>query len=72
MSSDGVSFSLVATFSRVGGGWSATGVTQPVGQIFHLRARGRTTGGYYDGSQGLLESTRQFFGNDGIFADGFE
>ncbi len=64
----GTSYAPVGTLSRVPGGWQGGGVAQPVGQTFYLRARGPVS----SGSQGLIESVRQFFGNDRIFGDGFQ
>ncbi len=44
----------------------------PIGQNYWLRAEGRTGGGIYNGSQGLVDSVRQVWRDDRIFADGFE
>jgi uncharacterized delta-60 repeat protein len=46
---------------RIEGGWQLTGLSLPIGETFYLRARGRTGGGYYSASSGLIESVRQFY-----------
>jgi uncharacterized delta-60 repeat protein len=71
-SSNGSSFTQLPAMVRSAGGWSATGLSLPIGQTIYLRARGRTSGGYYNGSQGIVEYTRVLRIDDRIFADGFD
>jgi uncharacterized delta-60 repeat protein len=68
----GVTYAPLGTLSRISGGWRGGGLTQPVGEIFYVRLRGAVSSGEENGSQGLIESVVQFFGNDRIFADGFQ
>ena len=70
---DGVTYGSVGTMSRIDGGWSLSGVTLPsAGQNFYLRTRGQLVSGFGNGSQGMIESTRQFYLGDLIFASGFD
>ncbi len=56
----GVSWIALGPATRLNGGWELTGLTLPAsGQV---RARARVTGGYYNGSSGLLEATVAFSG----------
>jgi hypothetical protein len=57
--------------SRVAGGWRYS-FSPPIGQAFTLRASGVVPSGQFNGSQGRVESVRQCFISDGIFADGFD
>ncbi len=60
---------------RISGGWQLTGFTPPLNQTFYLRTCAQVSSGAYNGSGGLIESTRQFYIDtpiDRIFADGFE
>jgi uncharacterized delta-60 repeat protein len=68
---NGTSFNTIATMARIAGGWSVSGFEAPTDQIFYLRVRARVGGG--GRSQGLIETTRQFYviEND-IFADRFQ
>ncbi|MEO8010246.1 MAG: delta-60 repeat domain-containing protein, partial [Dokdonella sp.] len=71
----GVLYSPVGSMQRISGGWRLTNFTPPPNQIFYLRTRAQVSSGQYNGSSGLIESTRQFFIGpplDGIFANGFE
>ncbi|MBN8459517.1 MAG: cadherin-like domain-containing protein [Verrucomicrobia bacterium] len=55
---NGASWVSLGTPTRVTGGWRLTGLSlPPAGQI---RARGRTTGGQYNGSSGIIEQTLTF------------
>ena len=73
MSSDAITYTPLGTLSRINGGWAASGILiEPVNQIFYLRARGQTTSGAGNGSQGLIESVRQLYGSDRVFLNGFE
>jgi len=66
-------YAPVGTMQRISGGWRLTGFTPPPNQNFYLRARGRVSSGFGNGSSGLIESTRQFFIiPDSIFANGFQ
>jgi len=47
-------------------------VLPQAGHTFYLRAHAQLASAENDGSQGVVESTRQFYINDVIFADGFE
>ena len=69
---DGTTYVPAGTLSRIPGGWRGGGVTQPVGQMFYLRVRVAVSSGQGNGSQGQIETVRQFFGDDRIFADGFD
>ncbi|MFC5490509.1 delta-60 repeat domain-containing protein [Dokdonella soli] len=64
----------LGTVSRIAGGWRYSGLLLPaVGNTFYLRAQGQLSSGDGNGSQGLIESTRQAYNSgDLIFADGFE
>ena len=62
---------LGGTATRVGStaNWQLSGLSLPAsGQ---LRARGRTSGGYSNGSSGLVQQVNTF-GPDGVFRNGFE
>ena len=66
-------FGALGPMSRIAGGWRTSGLTLPaVGQTFYLRAHGQLSSGLSNGSQGAIESTRQAYINDLIFANGFE
>jgi hypothetical protein len=64
-------YSAIGSMTRVAGGWRRDGVSAPVGWSC-LRAEGRTSSGHSNGSQGLVESVRRVWRDDGIFVDGFE
>lgn len=77
ISLNGISYTLASTMQRVGTGWRSTGFSAPLNTNFYLRTQGQASSGRYNGSSGLIESTRQFYVNssdaiDGIFFDGFE
>ncbi|HEY2951181.1 MAG TPA: delta-60 repeat domain-containing protein, partial [Verrucomicrobiae bacterium] len=61
VSLDGLNFVFVGRGARVNGGWQLAGLALPTGQHFYLRARGRTIGGIYNGSSGLMESVALFY-----------
>jgi uncharacterized delta-60 repeat protein len=60
-SNDGVVFTQLGSGARTSAGWRLMAPSLPVGQSFFLRARGRATGGQYNGSSGLIESVRQLY-----------
>jgi uncharacterized delta-60 repeat protein len=68
---DCVDFIATGSMTRVAGGWQRSGVTTPFGWSC-LRAQGRISSGQSNASQGLIESVRRVWRDDGIFADGFE
>ena len=54
----GANWNTLGTGARIAGGWEITGLSlSGFGQI---RARGRTTGGYFNGSSGLVEQIAAF------------
>ena len=56
--SDGQNWTVLGAATRMAGGWERTGLSLPAsGQV---RARGRTTGGYHNGSSGLVETVAAF------------
>jgi hypothetical protein len=67
-------YSPVGTMQRSSSGWRYSGFAAPLHQNFYLRTRGDVSSGIYNGSGGLIESTRRVYlnGNDGIFANGFD
>jgi len=69
---NGTAWAPDGVMARIPGGWHATGISQPVGETFFLRVRGTVSSGTGDQSTGIVESVRQFYGNDTLFADGFE
>jgi hypothetical protein len=70
---NGSTYTSAGAMTRVATGWRMTGFVPPLDQTFSLRVRGQPACGAFDGSAGLIESTRQFhFRNDTIFVDGFE
>jgi uncharacterized delta-60 repeat protein len=54
----GSTWSSLGTGTRISGGWELTGLNLPASGL--LRARGRTTGGIYTGSSGLVETTADY------------
>jgi hypothetical protein len=48
---------------HVSGGWRATGLALPAGQV---RARGRTSGGQYNASSGIVEQITTYAGISNI------
>jgi hypothetical protein len=61
LSMNGSSYAPLASPTRVPGGWQLAGLSLPTGQSFYLRARGRPTGGEFNGSGGLIETVSQLF-----------
>src|SRR5262249_1372405 len=60
-STDGLTYTPLGNGTLINGGWQLAGFSTPVAQNFYLRARGRATGGLYNGSGGLIESVREFY-----------
>jgi uncharacterized delta-60 repeat protein len=73
-STDGQNYVDIGPMARIAGGWTRSGVPTPnvVGQSYYLRALGRVSGGFFNASQGLIESVRIAYAGDRIFANGFE
>ena len=71
-SADGSAWTALGAMARVAGGWQRGGVPAPSGRWYYLRAEGRVVGGRHNASQGLVDSVRRVWRDDGIFADGFE
>jgi uncharacterized delta-60 repeat protein len=70
---DGNTFTPLGAMSRIAGGWSYNYATlPPIGQPFYLRTNGEVVSGQFNTSHGVVESTRQLFVADKIFAGGFE
>lgn len=71
-------FVSLGHMQRSADGWRLYGFAAPLNVSFSLRAQGRTSGGSYNGSSGLIESTRRFYlseacsGADVIFCNGFD
>jgi uncharacterized delta-60 repeat protein len=68
---DGTDYTALGPMTRVAGGWRRSGVPTPFG-FYYLRAEGRVSGGMHDASQGLVDSVRRIWRDDGIFKNGFE
>jgi uncharacterized delta-60 repeat protein len=59
LSADGGStWTALGNATRVNGGWGLTGLSLPLSG--YIRARGRTVGGVFDGSSGLIEQVASF------------
>lgn len=56
---NGTSWTLLGTGARVSGGWEISGLKLPASG--KIRARGRTVGGYCNGSSGLVEAVKSYF-----------
>jgi uncharacterized delta-60 repeat protein len=56
----GVTWTALGNGTRIPGGWQLTGLSLP--SSGYVRARGRATSGYYNGSSGLIEQTGSFTG----------
>jgi uncharacterized delta-60 repeat protein len=56
----GVTWAALGNGTRIPGGWQLTGLGLP--SSVSIRARGRATSGYYNGSSGLIEQTGSFTG----------
>jgi len=72
---DGASWNAAGIGSRITGGWELTGLSLPPTGL--LRARGHSTGGYANGSSGLMEQETTLVlpqilvrGNDNLIAPG--
>lgn len=61
LSTDNANYTPLGNATRIDGGWQLTGLLLPVGKNFYLRARGRTVGGQYNGSSGMLQTVAQFY-----------
>ena len=60
-SADGVTYAPIGMPLRIRDGWHLDGLALLAGETFYVRARGRVTGGYFNGSSGLIESVAQFW-----------
>jgi len=60
-SPDGASYSALGRAMRIHGGWQLDGLALPAGQLFYLRARGRSVAGLYNQSSSLVETVAQFW-----------
>jgi hypothetical protein len=60
-SADGTNYSKLGNGTRITSGWQLGGLSLPLKNNFWLRGRGRSVGGFHDGSSGLVESVRQFY-----------
>jgi uncharacterized delta-60 repeat protein len=56
----GVTWTALGNGTRIPGGWQLTGLSLP--SSGYVRARGRATSGYFNGSSGLLEQIGSFTG----------
>lgn len=54
----GSTWTALGSATRISGGWQKTGLTLPASGL--LRARGRTSSGFYGGSAGLIEQIEDF------------
>jgi uncharacterized delta-60 repeat protein len=57
---NGVTWTALGNGTRITGGWQLTGLSLP--SSVSIRARGRASGGYFNGSSGLIEQTNSFTG----------
>ncbi len=60
-STDATNYSLLGRPTRIADGWEFTAPPFPAGTNVYVRARGRTRGGYYNGSRGIIEAVGQFY-----------
>jgi hypothetical protein len=63
----GTMWTPIGAATRIANGWERTGLSLPANGM--IRGRARTTGGYYNGSSGLVESVTGFgpdSDNDGL------
>jgi uncharacterized delta-60 repeat protein len=67
LSTDGTTWTMLGTGTRISGGWELTGLSLPANGT--LRAYARTGGGYRTGSSGLVESLQSFTFNTPPIAD---
>ena len=58
---DATNYTFLGRAARNSDRWEFAAPSFPAGTNFHVRARGRTRGGYYNGSRGLIESVAQFY-----------
>jgi uncharacterized delta-60 repeat protein/uncharacterized repeat protein (TIGR01451 family) len=56
----GTSYSALGAGTRISGGWERTGLSLPGSG--HIRARGRTAGGFQNGTGGMVETGLSFSG----------
>ncbi|MHB0858759.1 MAG: delta-60 repeat domain-containing protein [Anaerolineae bacterium] len=61
VSTDGVTYTPLGVGTRTSGGWQLSGLTLPRGQNLLVRAQGSYAGGYFAGSQSLVESVRAVY-----------
>lgn len=54
----GETYSPLGFGTRISGGWELTGLSLP--PVCQVRARARTSGGYYNGSSGLVDAAASF------------
>ena len=60
-SMDATNYRFLGRAARSSDRWEFAAPSFPAGTNFYVRARGRTRGGYYNGSRGLIESVAQFY-----------
>lgn len=70
-SSDNNTYVPLGTFTRNGSSWQYGGFNAPVAQFYWLRVQAPDASGAFNGSQGIVQYTREFFLSDEIFKDGF-
>ena len=61
ISADGTNYTSLRGGTCISDGWQFTELSLPAGRTLYLRARGRTTSGYKNGSSGLIESVAQIW-----------
>ncbi len=61
LSTNGIQYQMLGNASRIPGGWQLAPGLMPVGRSFFVRARGRVSCGYNNGSSGLIEAVRQCY-----------
>jgi uncharacterized delta-60 repeat protein len=57
----GITWTALGSGARISGGWELAGLSLPLNGS--IRARGRATGGYSNGSSGLIEQVQGFYGS---------
>ncbi len=75
ISTDNDEYEPVGSMHRIDGGWRHDGFAPPPGHaVYWLRVRGQVRSGAFNGSGGLIETTRivHALASDDIFANGFE
>ena len=60
-STDGTNYTALGDGARIPGGWQLGDTWLPTGQKVYVRARGRSFGGTYSTSSGIVESVAQFY-----------